>query len=463
MRKRVTLLLLGIIEVDDLIEEPVEESPIKVDGTIFGIGKNRSSKMDSDAVLMASFAKTLSEMGNVRLSEEGNERPFPSIQEMFDSEHRTISMRDKTPDHGQNDHANESDEEDIPLVLKLRKGSGSKPASRKQKVGKFIAQSENERRENLKKQRLLLGRVVDPEISDKFGIKGLLKIIDFQKWSHLFAPPIPNIYEAQVVEFFSNLYCSDYQGTLITSVSGTDFELTEEVLGKILKVPTEGIRTITRTTSSNFKVMISQNMVENTSARASLLKKEMKAEYQLMFELVNKVLLPRADGRTVASIADLVLIEALSNFQRINLTAIMIEHIIKVVNAPEGKHGLPYGFGLTKVFEHFKVRTDKDTKGSNKHMFSIETLEECDCIHRKGGVGSTSTISTQLQAQERMIAELQRVKAENVLLQARLTEREKEVGSQDVLKAARSEIKWMSLRTRRFRTNMLTVNAWTNF
>ncbi|XP_060204537.1 uncharacterized protein LOC132632569 [Lycium barbarum] len=312
-------------EGDDLVEESVEESAIKADGTISGIGQNRSSKMDSDVVLMAGFAKSLSEIGNFRLSEEENERPVPSIQEMSESENKTISIQDETPGspnmnrdlmlnpepvshhvvplaeialekvHGQN----ESDDEDLPLVFKLRKGSGSKPASRvrtifartthstpkankakgtkktrstpvksrltdeikvvdvetttandddkeifeqikeekkksrkqkvtpvggdksksskkrkslsneesgsskKQRVEKSVGQSENERRENLKQQKVLLGTVVDPEIADKFGMRELLEIIDFQKWSHLFAPPIPNIYKAQVVEFFA--------------------------------------------------------------------------------------------------------------------------------------------------------------------------------------------------------------------------------------------------------------------
>ncbi|XP_060184155.1 KNR4/SMI1 homolog [Lycium barbarum] len=58
------------------------------------------------------FAKTMSELGDVRLSEEVKERHISPER-----------------DHGHDDHANESDEDEIPLVFKLRKIFGSEPAS----------------------------------------------------------------------------------------------------------------------------------------------------------------------------------------------------------------------------------------------------------------------------------------------------------------------------------------------
>lgn len=77
-------------------------------------------------------------------------------------------------------------------------------------------------------------------------------------------------------------------------------------------------------------------------------KKALKPDYQLLFEQVNKVLLPRAERRSITSIEDMVLHEALGSFTSINLPGIMIEHMLKVESFKDGKHGLPYKFLLTK-------------------------------------------------------------------------------------------------------------------
>ncbi|KAH0696343.1 hypothetical protein KY290_013711 [Solanum tuberosum] len=64
--------------------------------------------------------------------------------------------------------------------------------------------------------------------------------------------------------------------------------------------------------------------------RAGLPKKFLKGEYQLLFEFINKVLVPRTEKRTVASVADLFLMEKLDELEGINLSAIMLEHMHRV-------------------------------------------------------------------------------------------------------------------------------------
>lgn len=75
---------------------------------------------------------------------------------------------------------------------------------------------------------------------------------------------------------------------------------------------------------------------------------------------MNKVLLPRAERRSITSIADLVLLEALESFSSISLPGIMIEQVLKVADFKDENHGLPYGFLLTKVLEYFEVPLGKD-------------------------------------------------------------------------------------------------------
>lgn len=60
-------------------------------------------------------------------------------------------------------------------------------------------------------------------------------------------------------------------------------------------------------------------------------KKILKGQYQLYFEFVNKVLLPRTEKHTIVTMASLYLMLALSTLKEINLPALMIEHMTKVI------------------------------------------------------------------------------------------------------------------------------------
>ncbi|KAK4733854.1 hypothetical protein R3W88_008115 [Solanum pinnatisectum] len=121
----------------------------------------------------------------------------------------------------------------------------------------------------------------------------------------------PILHKEQVREFYYNVEFTE-DGSLNTLVGDKSFHLNEEVLGEILEVPREGTRSV----------------VEKLG---SIQKKLMKGEYQLLFEFVNKVLLPRSEKRTVASAADLFLMESLCRFEPLNLPVLILEHMHKTV------------------------------------------------------------------------------------------------------------------------------------
>lgn len=70
-------------------------------------------------------------------------------------------------------------------------------------------------------------------------------------------------------------------------------------------------------------------------------------ENQLYFEFVNKVLLPKSKKRTTASIIVMFLMECLHRMDDINIPAIMLEHMRKIIIIKDGKHGICYGYLLT--------------------------------------------------------------------------------------------------------------------
>lgn len=51
--------------------------------------------------------------------------------------------------------------------------------------------------------------------------------------------------------------------------------------------------------------------------------------------------------------------KSLSKFELISLFAPMIVHMDKVIHVKDGKYGLPYGYLLNKVFDHFKIVCEK--------------------------------------------------------------------------------------------------------
>ncbi|KAK4369287.1 hypothetical protein RND71_013079 [Anisodus tanguticus] len=73
-----------------------------------------------------------------------------------------------------------------------------------------------------------------------------------------------------------------------------------------------------------------------------------------------------------------------------------------------------------------KVKTEKAILGTRKHMITMETLEECECMLKKCGVGTNSTISSLIEAQKKSTAEIQRLKAKNALLRAQLVAKAQE-------------------------------------
>ncbi|KAK4372786.1 hypothetical protein RND71_008170 [Anisodus tanguticus] len=254
----------------------------------------------------------------------------------------------------------------------LRKESivSEEPGSSKKR--KQSKNAEKERQDNLKGQKVLLGRVFDTEIVEKHGMKELMK----------------------------SMYTDD--STLIFSVNGVHFAMYEPKLGDILGVPTDGLKTVEGKTSDDFKILI------------------VKGEGPIM--------LPRAERRYIASIADLSLFEVLVGFNFNSLPALIIEHMIKVANAREGKYGLPYVFFLTKVFTYFNVPTGNATQGNRKQMFTMTTLEKCECVPKKDGMGNNFTISSLIEAQERATADIERLQGKNALLRAQLVKQAGEPG-----------------------------------
>uniref|UniRef100_A0A1U7XKX1 Uncharacterized protein LOC104235144 n=1 Tax=Nicotiana sylvestris TaxID=4096 RepID=A0A1U7XKX1_NICSY len=234
------------------------------------------------------------------------------------------------------------------------------------------------------------------------------------------------VYEEEVQSFYAYFFKVE-DGHICALVKGVDMVMDSALLGSILGVPSEGISSVHGACTQNFKNAILKDKAVQQGEQVR--KKFILPVHQLLFEIVNKVLLPQAERRSITSRTYMFLMEALDNFTTINQPAIMIEHINKVAKLKDGNHGLPYGFLLTKVFEHFKVSLGPAKVGSKKQTISKVKLEECECIEKVGGVGNTSTISQLINAQNIATAEIRQLKARNAILETQLSKLQETLGS----------------------------------
>ena len=100
------------------------------------------------------------------------------------------------------------------------------------------------------------------------------------------------------------------------------------------------------------------------------MKNEMSSLYQLYFDVVHKMILPRKERHTVASFLDLTLMELLDSEIPIDLPQLIIKHMQRVLVKDTNGHALPYQFWLASVFNDFYVpvkvwslQTTKDVIG----------------------------------------------------------------------------------------------------
>ena len=196
-----------------------------------------------------------------------------------------------------------------------------------------------------------------------------------------------------------------------------------------------------RTSSTEFASLISKIP---TTKVAGIYKKVMKSEYQLVFEFVNKVLLPRTEKRTSATSADLFLMEILCSFEALNLPGLMLEHIYKTVIERKGVHGMGYGNFLTEVFKHFKIPLSVGKVGTVKQTVSESTLVECECI--EGRVNPKTKMAQLIEDQDQLkhevedlVVRLNGKEAEIALLKAELLTAQTEGPGTSVVQALERE------------------------
>jgi len=105
-------------------------------------------------------------------------------------------------------------------------------------------------------------------------------------------------------------------------------------------------------------------------------KGDMQPLHQLIFWLIIKNIIPRAQGRNQADAMDQCLTDLMDRGEQINLPAFMITHIARIATILRA-HDLGYGFLLTRVFEHFGVELKKKVDAQVIAEIDSSTIMGC--------------------------------------------------------------------------------------
>ncbi|KAK6783974.1 hypothetical protein RDI58_017428 [Solanum bulbocastanum] len=272
-----------------------------------------------------------------------------------------------------------------------------------------------------KAERVLKGRVIDPTVAEEPGLKDLKEKVDCQGWSHLLLDSHPVVHEDEVCQFYKRFKLVKGD-TVETTVKGVKISFTDKDLGDILGVPNVGCGQYVKREWIEYgpeksRVYLTAKFSQGRDAGEprKVFKGEMTPAHKLLFELVNKCILPRCERRNEANCLDMLVMDVIDQGMLVNLPSLMMKHMTR---AAEGSLALPYGFWLTRVFIHFKVPLNVGKMGGKKDMISRSTLVECDLVPKALGSKSNSLITQLINELEEAKAEKAKVEAENVVLKA---------------------------------------------
>ncbi|XP_019238649.1 PREDICTED: uncharacterized protein LOC109218728 [Nicotiana attenuata] len=294
------------------------------------------------------------------------------------------------------------------------------------------SEKEHDRYAMFGKRKILKGRLLKD--LEEPGMIRLLTALEAQGWKDMVLHMDGKLARNELVEFMANGTVKN--GLVTSTVKGVKVKFNAAKLGKILDIPSEGYDDYTRQRwpcldGLPTDLQITRNFCDTTTdeevpeARA-VQKSEMRPDHKVLFEFVNKCLLPRQERRHTTNYMDLVLMQCLNEGKQINWPAFIVKLLERVLNGSKA-HAIPYGFILTTVLERLNVPLKKWEMASSKEHFGSKTLQACDYMLSTAPVEPGSSVKTPVNSKVRaLIQEVGAKDTEIARLQARVAELEGE-------------------------------------
>ncbi|CAH9142341.1 unnamed protein product [Cuscuta epithymum] len=185
------------------------------------------------------------------------------------------------------------------------------------------------------------------------------EFIVFQHWENLYdSKNCPAVYPKLVAEFLANLIIKE--NVISSRVQNTKILLDTEDLGVILGVPSSG-------ECAYDKIewpldCVSQDVAlqyfDPTITGSSLHVASLSPVHKLLFYFVHHNLVPRLEGRSSPSRAEVAYMYLLANKIPINLPGLMLAHLSFIISTSSRKNGIPYAPFFTKIFQSKQIPLD---------------------------------------------------------------------------------------------------------
>nr|XP_033510344.1 uncharacterized protein LOC117275092 [Nicotiana tomentosiformis] len=210
----------------------------------------------------------------------------------------------------------------------------------------------------------------------------------------------------KIVEFMANYEIKN--GRVISVVKEVTMSFDDKELGEILSVHAAGYNDYKKLKWSSLENLPTARAItrkfgdnEEELQPKAIYKSEMKLPHKVLFEFVNKVVLPRQERRHIATFMDLVLMECLDRERQINCPGFIIQLLDRVLTGTK-THAIPYGFILTVVPAHFKVPIKKWEVSISKDHSGENTLTACDyevhTTHKEPGSSKNIPVNSKVRA-----------------------------------------------------------------
>ena len=251
-------------------------------------------------------------------------------------------------------------------------------------IPKFIDDDARERFEWISQKGFITQRAISPHEFRKFDLEPILKLFEFQKWTHILT--IPNIYYLDMLhQFFANFRKGSSHTDLVSRVNSVDIAFNPDIVNAILKTKIEDDfkeKIVKFFSYEEFpsayhhfhvaKLLTYFQTHFNTPAEAKL--EDLSPQNLIILSIISNLLVPTDDYRTDANKMELYLFYCFLEKIRIDFGFVICKFLLKINT--DSRRKLFYGKFLIPIFAHFNIPfTGVSPKESASTIFSKAYFE----------------------------------------------------------------------------------------
>ncbi|GAU17216.1 hypothetical protein TSUD_178470 [Trifolium subterraneum] len=186
-------------------------------------------------------------------------------------------------------------------------------------------------------------------------------------------------YPSLISAFYFNAVVLSEKDQIVSDLKGIKVRVTEELLGKLLELPTEGKKVYGINWFSKLYVDRTSFMKQIFEPGTTLTKDPPSSKLKHEFKMIHNVCLhsifPRKGSKDKVTHNDMMIMYHLSQQIKLNLPYVLIQHMINTIENENKKVTLPYGMFLTRIFRESKVSFVGEESKNTYTTFTTKNID----------------------------------------------------------------------------------------